>query len=295
MLGAWLVTISVGLIWSAIGVVMASVKKRKFPEFAFYLFGTATAAIIGWVILFAKGALDLNAMKDLPLLCTLSGAALLNSIGQVLTLKNLEGKGSSLAYALPQTCFLIPFLFTIMFQHETLNIWKMCGLASITVAIYAMAIAAGKGNGLSIKKLLIGGLSALLIGSSQILLMQAMQSAKQYSVSSLYCSVIVMSVSIFVFGTIVYIRRRIARFERGIIKWSVLWGVLAILSFSLLFHALNRMSIYGSTGIVFAVGSSMCIVGFSLFSWFKLNEKFSRITVSAIALIIIGIISIRLG
>jgi multidrug transporter EmrE-like cation transporter len=294
----YLSAVLLGILWLGIGLVMADARNQNLPIAAFYFFGTLTASAIGWVFLGFFGFPSMILLANGPCIGFLTGAALLNCLGQGMTLKNLERDGRSLAYALPQLCFVVPFVVSIVWFGESVTLPKGLGFASLALAVYWIALAGkggSKGSVFSRRRLLWSGTAALLMGGSQVSLLLALRQPAGISASPLLMSVLVLTASmVFYAAGWAFSPRVRLRPRPRVLLLGGIWGGLAISSFTLLFISLAHMDPRGK-GVVFAIGSSIAIAGFALFSVLWMKEKATPRLLGAITLVVMGGIGLRLG
>lgn len=294
----YLSAVFLGILWLGIGLVMADARNQGLPITAFYFFGTLMASAFGWGILVFQGLPTMHLLANGPFIGLLIGGALLNCLGQGMTLKNLERDGRSLAYALPQLCFVVPFVVSIVWLGESLTLAKGLGFASLALAVYWIALAGKPGSPgarFSRRRLLWSGLAALLMGGSQVTLLLALRHPEGRSASPLLLSVLILSVSMVIYAAgYAFISRDRLRFAPRVLLLGGLWGALAISSYTVLFFSLSHMAPRGK-GVVFAIASSIAITGFSLFSVLWMKEKATLWLWGALTLVVIGGIELRLG
>jgi multidrug transporter EmrE-like cation transporter len=61
----------------------------------------------------------------------------------------------------------------------------------------------------------------------------------------------------------------------AVVKFGSIWAVLAILSYLLLFRALDHLAQAQISCFAFPIGQATCMMGFACYSFFSLREHFS--------------------
>jgi len=295
MLSGYAMIAGLGLAWWLIGMVVVLARKEGLPIFSFYFIGSLFAALAG--ILFC-GPARLSSLfsgdEGLRLGVCLGGVALFNSLGQALSMYNLQAGGKSLVYALPQASFLAPVLFSALALNEGLGSWKLLGLLGIASSI-ALLGSGSRGeaasDSVSIKRLLICLGSLALCGTGQVFMLLGGKSNALAQSPSLF-SACVLAASSIVYGILSGLWFKPSM---KLLVFAALWGALAWLSFSLLFIAIKTMSMFRCEGLVFAAASGINIAAFAVFSrlWFK--ERLGVKSICALALIVLGIAAMRRG
>jgi len=165
--------LALGLIWFGIGIVLSMARHRHCPIMPFYAIGCIVAVIGSWIQVAHQGVtLDLARRECRIVLLWIAIAAIMNALAQAAYMYSLSFKEKALAFAIPQTAFIIPFAFSAIFWNERVTIASVSGIACIACGAL---IAGSKEAGSSSKGLVAGGLllsvlTALTIGVSQIAL-----------------------------------------------------------------------------------------------------------------------------
>ena len=133
MTAGFLLSLLLGVVWAALGASVAQARRKGCPICCFYTVGTATAALLAWC---ALGFRMPGSAGELRLLLPyLTAAAFFNSLGQMIAMYNLKASGRVLAYALPQTNFIFPFLFAGLFLGGIISLWNLIGIVLIVAGI----------------------------------------------------------------------------------------------------------------------------------------------------------------
>lgn len=297
MTAGFLLSLLLGVVWAALGASVAQARRKGCPICCFYTVGTATAALLAWC---ALGFRMPGSAGELRLLLPyLTAAAFFNSLGQMIAMYNLKASGRVLAYALPQTNFIFPFLFAGLFLGGIISLWNLIGIVLIVAGICLSANGRQdkekKSSGvlLSGRELLLGTAASFSCGLSQIALLLAVESSET---SAALKSALFLTVST-LFYALGMIRsgRPAPELLRKTLGFGIVWGVLALLSYRILFGALEIMEKFHRSGVVFAISCSGAIIFFWLFSALKLCDRVSSRQLLILGLILAGILAVRLG
>lgn len=303
MAAGFFYSILLGVAWACVGATVASARKEGCPVWSFYTVGTALAALLCWGgwILGAPGRVE----NGWNLFFCLAPSAFFNALGQALTMYNLKASGRALAYALPQTNFVFPFLFSVFFLGGVINPWNVIGLLLIVGGVFLSANLSAKRSGkdrvpggvdalLAPRELLFGIAAAVSCGISQILVLLAETSSG--TTSPLFKSALLLSASVIVYGLGAAHETHVAgKVRLRMLRGGVAWGFFAMCSYLLLFHALALMEEYRQSGIVFAIGCSVAVLLFWVYSVCRLRDRVSRRQLVVLCVILAGIIAVRLG
>ncbi len=291
----FLLTSLLGLLWAAVGITVALARRRNCPIWHFYTAGSGGAAFLCWI----WWSFDPVGSGAIPrLLLFTAPAAIFNALGQALTMYNLKSSGRALAFALPQTNFIFPFLYAGIFLGGVFNVLNVTGLALITAAILCSGQRETENGSrralLSFRELGLGVAAAVIVGMGQIFLLYAADTGGD--APPILKSALILTVSTAVYGTGAWIdRRRPRRLKFRSLRYGLLWSIAATLSYYVLFCSIAVMAESNRSGVVFALAGSMTIVLFWLFSALKLRDRVSKRQIAILLLILAGIVTIRLG
>lgn len=303
MLSGFLLLFLLGFCWASAGAAVAVARHEKCSVWTFYFTGSLAAALMSWGLLVFGSTPDFSGLFYMPVVLYIAAAAFFNALGQAVTMYNLSAGGRSIAFAIPQTCFLIPFIFAICFWGENLSFWSAAGIICIAGAIlingWKKDDKKDADSSIGRRRLLIGVLAALIVGLSQLMLLFPSRMAGEEAARAMQFRVpLLLSFSVLFYGVGIFIfhgKLYKEYFSAKVYKWGLLWGIAAIFSYIVLFMALDLMSRHGQSGIVFAVACSVNIVLFALFSGIRMKEKLSFQQLCSIMMIVAGIISVKAG
>lgn len=218
---------------------------------------------------------------------------------------NLKASGRVLAYALPQTNFVFPFLYSVIFLGGVINLWNVTGLLLIVGGVFLSANLSAKRSGeervsrgnttlLAPRELLFGVAASVSCGISQILVLLAETSAG--TASATFKSALLLSASVIVYGLGAAREKHVpGKIRLRTLCGGVAWGVFAMCSYLVLFHALALMEESRRSGVVFAIGCSVAVLLFWVYSVCRLRDRVSRRQLVVLGVILAGIIAVRLG
>lgn len=289
-------------LWVGIGITVARARRDDCSIRKFYFTGSLWASLLLGIFLLISGESIRIDSANLPALIAFSVASLLNGIGQALTMLNLKGGASALAYAIPLLGFVLPFIWSGIFLGEHMTGMNIAGLVMTAFAVVLAIPQARKthpaaaASGMGIMRLLTALAAMIILGFSQIFMIYpTLPQNAQMHIPSSFAAFVVLLTNTIVFGMAILFRgsSHNAPFRR-VLTYGLFWGGLAVLSYLVLFLALRLMGKHAQAGIVFPVACAMTIVGFSIFSRVWLKEILSRRQILALAAIIVGIFMIKL-
>ena len=290
------------MLWVGIGVTVAKARQDDCSIRKFYFTGSLCASfLLGMFLLISGEAIDFDRTK-LSALLAFSTASLLNGIGQALTMLNLKGGASALAYAIPLLGFAVPFIWSGIFWGEHITAMNIAGIIMTAFAVILAIPQTRKASqsaepmGMEVMHFLTALAAMFILGFSQIFMIYpTLPRNAHMQIPSSVAAFVVLFTSTVVFGIAILLRESSHRAPfRRVFTYGLCWGVLAVFSYLVLFMALRLMGRHEQSGIVFPIACSMTIIGFSVFSRFWLKEILSRRQILALAAIILGIIMIKI-
>lgn len=297
----YLLLLLLGITWTFISVILISARRTGISSPMFYFIGNAVSALCCLACFLVPG-MDMDDFtapgKRMFLLCYLA-SSLLNGMGQAVTMYNLKSGGRVLAISIPQMSFLMPFLWGIILYKEPAGWSRITGVLIIAAAVFVCAVSKGepeeKGSW-NIKRFYLALLSALLLGSSQISVVAAGYRYAGMELSHMTRTFFYMLAALVFFGAISSFEIK----KNGLpqlksIKWGIIWGVVATFSNLLLFYCLDVFTQKNQSGIVYAVGATLLLIGSSIYTRVFLKEKMAPVQYAGVAGMIIGLLLVRLG
>lgn len=293
MLIGLLLTLMLGLVWVLVGVVLTRVAATGTSVIGFYMVGCWLAAGFSWLFLTDWSVLRAGIPARAGELALWLGiAGTLNSLGQLLLVKAMNAGHKGVSWAMVQTAMLIPFLSALLFWQEQLTLAGTMGIAMLLLAIALLSRGRGsqhaEGTTGSVWKWLCFVLGALLlIGSSQAC--QAVPSHWVGWQDAGQLRVCLLATGGAAANTVWVLLRR-QPITRLAIGYGALWAILAVSSYLLLFCALDHLAQAGMSCFVFPIGQATCMIGFALYSAWRLKEAFSRTVCCGLGCSVTGIL-----
>lgn len=307
MLHAAFFILLTGLAWTTISISQASARHHNGPPEMFFVIGSATmlAVAVAWS-LFSPAVRCLQ-WSWLVFICTALAAAV-NSIANFSTMINVGYGSAALYLALSSLGIVVSFLWSVIVWGEPISPCNILGMACILTAIVlssakkrgnqAGATAAPRDLGLVRRRLALACCSTVSCGICQILLI--------YPYSANFNSpplptplklIVIGSVYILIYAPLFRLRR--SRYTdlpsvRAYLPHAMLWGVLAVISYSFLFAALKYMGEIGRTGLTYPIGGALQIFFFALACRVLFRDRLSPIQIIALILIVIGIFAVQM-
>ena len=297
----YLLLLLLGTIWTFISVIAISGKRAGISSPVFYFIGNAVASLCCLLCFLLPGMTmdDFTAPeKRTFLLCYIFGSVF-NGLGQAVTMYNLKSGGRAIALAIPQMAFLIPFICGIIFWDEPVNVIRVIGIFVIAAAVLAAGLCkknAMEKNQWDNRRFCIALLSVALLGLSQVMVVMAGYICSGHELSNTTRTFFYMMVAAIFFGAISFFDiRQNGLPPRKSIKWGIIWGIIAPLSNMLLFYCLDLFARSNQSGIVYAVGAVLLMVGTCIYTRVFLKEKITLLQYAGVAGMLVGLLMVRLG
>ncbi len=273
-----LLTLVVGLIWVLVGVVLTRVAATGTSVIGFYMIGCWLAAGFSWVFLVDWPVLRAGIPDRAGELAVWLGiAGTLNSLGQLLLVKAMNAGHKGVSWAMVQIAMLIPFLSALFFWQERLTLVGMAGITMLLLAIALLSrgrgVQIGESATVPVWKWLCFVLGALLlIGSSQACQAVPSHWAGWQDAGQLRVCLLATGGAVANTVWVLLMRQRITL---PAIRYGALWAILAVFSYLFLFRALDHLTQAGMSCFVFPIGQATCMIGFALYSAWRLKEVFN--------------------
>ncbi len=296
-----------GLTWMAISASQASSRHGNCPPELFFSIGATCTFLLTLVLIPLTGALHGLQWSWLVVLCTV-GAAALNSIANITTMLNVGYGSAALYLALSSLGIIISFLWSVAVWHEPMSLTNAVGILCIVAAIIISALdghrrektpAHHSGDMRLVRKRLALALaSTITCGASQILFIYPFST--KFSAPPLPSLVKISLISacyIVIYTAIVLCRkRRYAAWPapRLLATYPVLWGILAVVSYSFLFTALKYLGEMGRSGLAYPFCSAVQLFCFALFCRVAYHDRLTPRQAAALLLIVVGIFAARM-
>lgn len=279
MLTGLLLIVVVGWLWVLVGVVLTRVAATGTSVIAFYLVGCWLAAVFAWGFLVDWQVLRAGLPARTGVLALWLGiAGTLNSLGQLLLVKAINAGHKGVSWAIVQLAMLIPFCSALLFWQERLTVAGATGLLLLLGAVVLLsrgrlpaAAAPVRASTMNWLGLVLGAL--VLIGTAQACQAVPSHWAGWRDAGRLRVAFLATGGALVNTVWVVALRPPLTR---PALRYGMWWAVLAVLSYVLLFRALDQLARAGLSSFAFPIGQATCMIGFALYSFWRLREPFSR-------------------
>jgi drug/metabolite transporter (DMT)-like permease len=290
-----LLTLAVGAVWTLVGVAMGTVARRGWSLVAFYLVGTWCVALPSWLLLPRWGALLAGQVRVPPgLLGVLVAAGVANTAGQVLLVTSMRRGNPAVAWTIGQSAMVVSYLWTVLVWHDPLSWNATLGMGLVVLALAALATrraaTASATHPAGNWPLLALG-ACLSVGTAQILLMLPSRLPALADTGGLRIAVINSTAAV---AYLVAWGLRRPPIPRPVVAAALGWAVLALLSYGLMFAALDELGAHRLTGVFFPLGVGTCILGFALHARLIAREHLSPQQVLGLGAGLIGVLLLAL-
>ena len=198
--------------------------------------------------------------------------------------------GSAMYMALGSLGFAFSFLFTVFVFGEKMSIVNAFGFLCLVTAIFLSNLHKKTEQKCgSIRLVGIALLASMSLGAMQIFYIFP----QKHPLPPLGRTLLIL-ITYLVVWTIVILIRRMFDWPRSLTAYASMasWGVLAIVSYFLLFSSVHAMEPIGRTGIVYPIAGTFQILLFSIYTRVVLKEKLNLFQIAAMALIFAGMFTI---
>ena len=296
-----------GLTWMAISASQASSRHGNCPPELFFGIGATCTFLLTLALIPLTGAHHGLEWSWLVVLCTI-GAAALNSIANITTMLNVGYGSAALYLALSSLGIIISFLWSVAVWHEPMSLRNAVGIACIVAAIVLSALdgrkrekaPAHRSGDLRLvrKRLALALASTLACGASQILFIYPFSTKFPAPPLPSLVKISLISASyIVIYGAIILCRRKhYAAWpsRRLLATYPVLWGILAVVSYTFLFTALKYLGEMGRSGLAYPLCSAVQLFCFALFCRVAYHDRLTPRQAAALLLIVVGIFAARM-
>ena len=289
--------ILLGVVWSAVAVIVSEGRRRGCPVPQFYFAGSLTAVLILSALCGADGLRSIFSVDTRPAALCFFVGSVFNGAGQALSMMNLKQGGRALAYAIPQQAFLFPYLWSIAFWNQHISVVSAAGLALIVAAVFylSMTRSGDRSTSLPASRIAVALLAMCLIGTSQIILITPTRFAAARTLPLLPAAWVILGANASFFLVWSLIRPQGFVSFRLYLPFGVGWGVCAAASYGILLSALKVLNEINQSGIVFPVGAGILILLYSLFTTVRYRERLNWRQTCAFIALVCGIGCVKLG
>lgn len=298
----FLLILLIGGIWTLVSVIVIKGRHEGCSSEAFYLVGNIVSVFF-CLFSFLFPGIDMDDLSQpgkAEVLICFAAASLLNGIGQAVTMYNLKAGGRTLAVAIPQMAFLFPFLGGMLFWNEPVSSVRICGVLVIALAVLATTLGRvqpqGNGGVWDLSRLYLALLAAGLLGCSQLIVVMAGYCWPEGMLSNMTRTFFYMLSAVAFFGGMFFRKaQKNWRVLKKSLKWGAVWGIVATFSNLLLFFCVERFTQNNQSGIVYATGGAVLMVGIACYTRIVLKEKLAVAQYIGLVGMIAGLLMARLG
>ena len=293
----YLLTAVLGVVWSAIAVVVSEGRRRDCPTPQFYFAGSLIAVLILMCLAGAEGLRGIFSPDVRPAVCCFFFGSVLNGAGQATSMMNLGRGGRALAYAIPQQAFLFPYLWSIAFWGQYVSVLSVVGIALIVAAVFYLSVtrSGDRSAALSPRRIAVALSAMVLMGASQIILITPTRCAAAQTLPRLPAACVILGANTLFFLIWSLLQPRGFGSFRLYLPFGAAWGVCAATSYCILLSALGSLGKIGQSGIVFPVGAGILILLYTLFTAICYHERLNWKRKCAFAALVCGIGLVKLG
>ncbi len=298
---SYVMLLVIGLLWTAIAIIISEARQRGASIVHFYCFGSLTALFL----LLAAGlflGLDncfVPEYRKATLFFAL--AALANGTGQAVSMYNMKKGGRALAYSIPLLAFLLPYVWSLFFWGQDFSCHAAAGLVLIALSVLFLTLckkgenAQENSSALKPIRVAVALLAMVLIGGGQILMTAPTQFSEGTALSP-WTGACVLQFSNAIFFAVQCGYH--GKISKEAVKCSalagLLWGVCAAGVYAILLPTLRLLGASRQAGIVFPVACSMTILLFSFFTSLRFHEKLRWQQWCALVILVAGIFLVKL-
>jgi drug/metabolite transporter (DMT)-like permease len=284
-----LLTVLAGLIWATVGVVMSHVASSGRSVSSFYatagLLSAAMAAafVVDWPVLLSGGNRDAGSIL---LWAGLTGVS--NAVSKALMVIAMRRGHRGAIVAICNASMILPFVAAAILWRESHSTVSWVGVAGI---VCALALLVRKGRSEEEGSPAASGWLLLVIVAFVILGLGRTAAGVPSKLGLVDAARLRPVAALLVQGVIhvaIMLKLRIP-FDRRLLPHAVAWATLAVVSYVVLFRALDLLSPYDMMGIVFPTAVGICVVAFSIYSHLRLHEPYDRRTLTGLALALLGL------
>ncbi|MBE6374924.1 MAG: DMT family transporter [Lentisphaeria bacterium] len=302
MLWGFIMMIITGISWGGVGVVVSACSRRS-TSYKTVQFFIALQMMLICVVSFFILPPQINSQLTLWLVLLIGVAAGIgNYFTFVLTEKAMKIGPNGLIWSIMQSSLCGTFIMGILFFGERASLIRYCGLIAIIAGVIFSGM--GKGNDTGKpdgrnKSWLWIALAAMLVA----MLTQCLNTLPSFLPEAAGLGVFFRSFSVQLGTAVIFAATSMAgaiREHKFFNFWTLVmswWGILisCISSFLCFYRGLDVLAKYGCGGSGYPVAIGVCIVAFAAYSMTVLKEKFSRLELTGLTLIVLGITGISFG
>ena len=280
-----------GIQWTITAIAMSQARHSVKDFTPFYIIGGSVSLLL---IVLCKVLFGCPILPDTivlrPIVLLIIGACI-SACSNICVMSTLGYGASALYLALSSMGFAVSFLWSVVVMKDQFTIINGIGIVCLCTAVALAAFAKQKGIGkFDFKRLGIAILATLCGGGAQICVITAGKDAQLPALGKTSC---IMLTYVVIFSIIALARRTRMEGNKKIFYTSALtWGIIAMTSYATLFFAIKWLSSISRSGIAYPICISIQLLAFTLYTRFFLKEKLSPMQITALILIVIGVIAV---
>lgn len=303
MLIGVILTILTGLTWAGISIMMSTVARYRISVFLFYWIGNAVAAVIAWLSFPEWNTLKTVSGDSLTILfLLLFFSGFVNVASQAMMVLTLKLGHNGISIAVRNCAAAIPFLAGVFLWHDKVALSGFIGLAMILSGMVCIVLGRQEkqktsGNSVTVKWLFAVVMSLFFSGTFQLLNSLTARLSPETLDTGLRIPLLLTFCSIGNCIAFALSQKRKETFSNPrylLPGMAATWSVLAIISYFAMFRALDIMNGIGASALVFPIVIGVNITTFSLYSRFRLRERYTKRTLCSLFLCVSGIIILTL-
>ncbi len=292
----------VGLLWAGVGVMFSQISARRLPAQLIYCLGCGFVALVGWIALVDWSVLLSGQMPKLGATIfwmTLAGFANIGGMSLMIHTMSLGHRG--LTWAIGQSAMVVPFVASVLIWRDPVAPVGYMGMLCLLAAL-ALISRRHKGTGEFARCsksaaadrhwLLMAFLTLIVIGLSQTSMTVTSRWPEWEDAANLRLPV-TYTASAALMLVFTLIQRK--PLTRRLLPWGLLYGAVALTSFTMLFACLDLMADNGLAGIVYPIAIGVCITGFSIYSRLVLKESMKPASMAGLILCLLGVVLLSLS
>ncbi|MBO5723873.1 MAG: DMT family transporter [Lentisphaeria bacterium] len=303
MITGILLVVLAGCIWSFCGIANSYCARFNLNITTYLFSNTACSCLLAGIFVVQYG--NLHQAPVLPLCVLLIPAGVFNTGGAVLLQYALKRGHHGIVFLICQSAMIVPLLSGVIFFGEKLSLMQGIGCCSIFCGMFCCAVpklsvkkadSASAGNGSAEGKksgflhaflwLILAICSFSSYGIAQTLMtvpswIGVKDPAQMRTMLLYFGSTLLMTCFGLTSGTKL-------QFNKKLILLGIICSILSLSSTTILFRALDFLSVHRLSSLGFPLAVATSLVGFTLYSLLIMKEKCYKMTMLGLFLIITG-------
>ena len=279
-----------GLCFASLGVVLSLASSNNINIYSYYFLGSLFA-FTGSAVLVVEWQSIPEMTRCGELVMWMSTGSIFNCLGHLLLFFNMKHFHKGASWAIAMSALIIPYSASTFIWGEQVTLSGICGCIIIIIGIIGLSIArkdsagARKGNLWllsSLANFVCYGLAQICMGVPSHWEHWLDSANLRSPLSALLCAV---------FMFIVMILNKQTGYRKTLV-YGIVYSVIYLTALCLIFKTLDILSVFEMSKIFWPLGSGVCIFSFCIYSHIRFREKFSRLDVCSIIILLCGLILI---